>query len=107
MKKKERKMIYNQRTIFYATLFVAMILSCSTSLAEQRLEMDGTAIIGNKELPKVLYIVPWKSSEAVSMHTPAFNSVLDETFQVVERSSFKRELEYYDDIYASPDGPLE
>ena len=61
--------------------------------------MQGTAIIGNKELPRVLYIVPWKSAEPVELTTPPFRSVLDEPFTMIERSSFKRELNYYQSLY--------
>ena len=61
--------------------------------------MEGTAIIGNKELPRVLYIVPWKSAQPVELTTPPFRSVLDEPFGTIERSSFKRELEYYQSLY--------
>src|SRR5262245_30351980 len=28
-----------------------------------RMELDATAITGNRELPKVLYIVPWKKAD--------------------------------------------
>ena len=29
------------------------------ALAQDRADIDATRIIGNRELPKVLYIVPW------------------------------------------------
>ena len=96
-------MMSGQKTVFHNMLYATVILFCSAALAEQRLDMEGTAIIGNKELPKVLYIVPWKSSEPVALRTPAFNSVLDEPFQAVDRSTFKREIEFYNNIYSLPD----
>lgn len=39
-----------------------LILTClSFSLqAEDRIELKTTRITGNKELPKILYVVPWK-----------------------------------------------
>ncbi len=99
----EFKTVFGQKNIIGSSLFISMLVLCSPVLAEQRLEMDGTAIIGNKELPKVLYIVPWKASEKVSLSTPDFTSVLDDPFKPVDRSTFKRELEFYNKIYASPD----
>ncbi len=35
---------------------------CATAIAyaEDRVELDTTLIKGNKELPKILYVVPWK-----------------------------------------------
>ena len=32
-------------------------------LAEDRIELEVTTIKGNKELPRILYIVPWKDIE--------------------------------------------
>jgi len=72
------------------------------ALAQQKIEMKGTAIIGNKELPRVLYIIPWKSAQPVALTTPPFKSVLDEPFTTVQRNSFKRKLELYQSIYPTP-----
>ena len=65
--------------------------------------MKGSAIFGNRELPKILYIIPWKSAEPVALKTPPFNSVLDEPFRPVERFTFKRQLNYYNEIYPVPE----
>ena len=97
-------MISRKNTVLHKVLFVCAVVFCAPTHAEQRLDMEGTAIIGNKELPKVLYIVPWKSSEPIALSTPAFASVLDEPFQTVDRSTFKREIEFYNNIYSLPDG---
>ena len=47
-----------------ATLLIAVAaLACALAapaLAQDRADIDRTQIIGNRELPKVLYIVPWK-----------------------------------------------
>jgi len=87
------------KTISNINLCLIFLLPVTTIQAQQRLEMQGTAIIGNKELPKVLYIVPWKSAEPVALNTPPFNSVLNEAFQTIERSTFKRQINYYNSIY--------
>ncbi len=43
------------------TLYLLFTLSLSmTAFAEDRIELKITTIKGNKELPKILYIVPWK-----------------------------------------------
>jgi hypothetical protein len=42
-------------------LVAASSLACaSAAFAEDRTDLEGSKIIGNRELPKVLYIVPWK-----------------------------------------------
>lgn len=61
-----------------------------------RLELETTDVTGNSELPKVLYIVPWKRSDLGDMVGRPVNSLLDEVLQPVDRDVFKRENRYYD-----------
>ena len=43
------------------SLFIRLSLLISiNSYAEDRLELETTFIKGNKELPQILYVVPWK-----------------------------------------------
>ena len=61
-----------------------------------RLELDATDITGNRELPKVLYIVPWKRSDLGDVVGRPVNSLLDEVLQPLDRDVFRRENRYYD-----------
>jgi hypothetical protein len=61
-----------------------------------RLNLEATDVTGNSELPKVLYIVPWKRSDLGDMVGRPVNSLLDEVLQPVDRDVFKRENRYYD-----------
>jgi hypothetical protein len=61
-----------------------------------RLELDTTDITGNRELPKVLYIVPWKRSDLGDLTGRPVNSLLDEVLQPLDRDVFRRENRYYD-----------
>ena len=61
-----------------------------------RLELDTTNITGNRELPKVLYIVPWKRSDLGDVVGKPVNSLLDEVLQPLDRDVFRRENRYYD-----------
>lgn len=42
------------------TLISLCIISVATVQAEDRLELETTFIKGNKEMPQILYVVPWK-----------------------------------------------
>jgi hypothetical protein len=64
--------------------------------AHDNLELDTTQITGNRELPKVLYIVPWKRSDLGDLVGKPVNSLLDEVLQPVDRDVFKRQNRYYD-----------
>ena len=63
--------------------------------ALDRLELDTTQITGNRELPKVLYIVPWKRSDLGDLVGKPVNSLLDEVLTPVDRDVFQRENRYY------------
>jgi hypothetical protein len=71
--------------------------------AKDRIELDPTQITGNRELPKVLYIVPWKHSDLSDLGGRPTNSLLDEVLTPVDRDVFKRENRYYGAL--QPDEP--
>jgi hypothetical protein len=64
--------------------------------AHDSLQLDTTQITGNRELPKVLYIVPWKRSDLGDLVGKPVNSLLDEVLTPVDRDVFKRQNRYYD-----------
>jgi hypothetical protein len=66
-----------------------------TGRALDRLELDTTQITGNRELPKVLYIVPWKRADLGDLVGKPVNSLLDEVLTPVDRDVFRRENRYY------------
>jgi len=58
-------------------------------------ELSGISIIGNKEAPKSLYIVPWKNSE-VGVRSSLTSGLLDESMRPVDKEVFTRELDFYE-----------
>lgn len=62
--------------------------------AEDRAVIDATQIIGNRELPKVIYIVPWKKPGASELPARAPASVLDDVLAPLDRDVFRRQLQY-------------
>jgi hypothetical protein len=69
-------------------------------LAQDRLELEGTAIIGNKELPNILYIVPWKSVQRFEISTPPIVSIMEQKLTAIDRASFKRKIHYHNAIFS-------
>jgi hypothetical protein len=68
-----------------------------------RLELDPTQITGNRELPKVMVIVPWKRSDIGDLVGRPVNSLVDEALQPLDRGVFRREIDYYKAL--APDLP--
>ncbi|HEX7114766.1 MAG TPA: hypothetical protein VF193_06510 [Steroidobacter sp.] len=60
-------------------------------------------VTGNRELPKVLYIVPWKKAELGDLPAQPFNTLLDEALTPVDRDVFRREVTYYEAVASGAD----
>lgn len=66
--------------------------------AIDRLQLDSTAITGNRELPKVMSIVPWKAAEPPGGPDRPMGSLVDEVLSPLDRDEFRREITYYRDL---------
>jgi hypothetical protein len=69
-----------------------------TDRAMDRLELDSTAITGNRELPKVMSIVPWKPAEPPAGPDRPMGSLVEEVLAPVDRDEFRREITYFRDL---------
>ena len=82
------------RAAAVAAAAVAAITGAALAFAQDRADIDRTQIIGNRELPKVLYIVPWKKPLPGDLSGRPPASVLDEALAPIDREVFRRELKY-------------
>lgn len=78
-----------------AVTFLLLTLSLPLMAEDEVKELSGISIIGNKEAPKSLYIVPWKNSE-VGVETSLSSGLLDESNRLIDKEVFIRELEFYE-----------
>jgi hypothetical protein len=65
-----------------------------------RLELGTATVTGEREQPKVMYIVPWKRSDIGDQTGKPMNSLVDEILAPVDRDVFKREVVYYHAVQA-------
>ncbi len=72
--------------------------------AADQLDLDSTSIRGNQELPKVMYIVPWKESGLGELQGRPVNSLVDEVLAPVDRDVFRRQIRYFDQLYGPGKG---
>jgi hypothetical protein len=63
--------------------------------AADRLELGTATVTGDREQPKVMYIVPWKKSDIGDLSGKPMNSLLDEALAPIDREEFKRQVMYY------------
>ncbi len=60
-----------------------------------------TIVTGNAELPRVLYIVPWKKANPGDLMGKPVNSLLDDVLRPIDRGEFRRQLRYFDALNQS------
>ena len=74
--------------------------AASKSAAVDRMDLSTATVTGDREQPKVMYIVPWKKSDIGDLSGKPMNSLLDEALAPVDRDEFKREVIYYQAVKA-------
>ena len=79
----------------YSDVCNVLLASALGASAQDRADIDRTQIIGNRELPKVLYIVPWKKPLPGDLAGRPLVSVLDEALAPVDRDVFRRQVNYH------------
>ena len=89
------------KAILKLSLVVLMSMMQTTLSAEEKKvdtevkELSGISIIGNKEAPKSLYIVPWQNSE-VGVATSLSSGLMDDSMRPLDKEVFLRELDFYE-----------
>lgn len=63
-----------------------------------RIELGTTQVTGNSELPRVMYVVPWKRAELGDLAGRPAKSLLDEVLAPVDRDVFRRQNRYYETL---------
>ena len=82
------------------------ILSYTTVYAEDRIKLDETTVIGNQDLPRVTYILPWQLSSMPNLADPPLAQLINEALAPVDREVFRRQLHYYR-VFSTTDTPQE
>lgn len=93
-------------TILLGVSATVLGVSAKVVLAEDRINMNDTVILGTEELPKSLYIVPWKNSRPYSPFAGVSEGgSFDDALVALDRDVMQREVKYYDILYGSTDTP--
>ena len=88
--------------VVVAALLVSPPLTAAEKKAVDRADLEGTQIIGNRELPKVTYIVPWKKPQPGDLVGRPVQSLLDEALAPVDRDVFRRQVDYHGQLQGRP-----
>lgn len=86
--------LHSLRATAKAAALLAGLGLAWAATAQDRAEIDKTRITGNRELPKVLYIVPWKKPVPGDLSARPLVSVLDQALAPLDRDVVRREQQY-------------
>jgi hypothetical protein len=81
-------------------LTMVLLTGCGVGAEESVLDMQGMSVVGNRELPKALYIVPWKAPAPVDSELGLSDSLLiNQALGPLDRDEFRRSLGYYEALH--------
>lgn len=77
-------------------LLLALLLALpATAEEETKLELDTAKVTGNRELPRVMAIVPWKKAPAGELPGRPVQSLLDEALAPADRLVMRRQARHW------------
>ena len=85
--------------ILTALLLPGYSISAEDEVPDITPELEGIDVIGNRELPKALVIVPWKAPEPGDLDGSPLQSLIDEVLGPVDKDVHKRKVSYYEQYY--------
>lgn len=84
-----------------ACLIFMLLHSASLNVyAEEKITMDSLQVIGNKEMPNILYILPWQTAQLPTMVELPLSGLIQDALQPVDRESILRR-KYYQEVVLS------
>jgi len=92
----------NKRIFARCLWLLLLIMLAAPVMAEVKLELEKTEITGARELPKVLYIVPWKKAAPDSRPLP-MKSMMDEILAPIDMDVFRRQVRYHEFTHPAPE----
>lgn len=77
-------------------LLLALLLALPAAAEEEtKLELDTAKVTGNRELPRVMAIVPWKKAPAGELPGRPVQSLLDEALAPADRLVMRRQARHW------------
>ncbi|WP_096085604.1 cell division protein FtsY [Agaribacterium haliotis] len=83
---------------FFSAIFVMLLAAPTLAQENDEVISLSATVTGNKEQPKVLYIVPWKQTEDNRILEHGLRSYLGDVFDHVEPQEHRREINYLEKL---------
>jgi len=86
--------LFNVNSVLSLFFIIGLIFNVSSASAQNKtIELEST-FKGNQEQPKVLYIVPWQKVAAPEAFYQPLESLVDESFELLNRDEFRRVIKF-------------
>ena len=79
------------RLLLLVLIFCAM---SSQAIAQDEIDLEGARVFGNRDLPNITYIVPWKDEELEVLDIQPVTNFFDNALKPLDRDEFLREIEH-------------
>ncbi len=76
-----------------------LLLTIGDSQAEIRLDLDATSIIGNRELPRIVYLIAWREPPKGDILEQSLESNHDHKLVPLDRDVFQRQISYHELLF--------
>ncbi len=70
-----------------------LMLPALAAAGQPAVELE-SRVVGNRELPRVMHIVPWRQSAGIEFDWEPEPVIADELFRQLRRDEYRRELHY-------------
>ncbi|MEW5755031.1 MAG: hypothetical protein AB1810_01895 [Pseudomonadota bacterium] len=74
---------------------IGIVFGSAVAHAQIRLELDATSIVGNREAPRIVYLMAWQPAPKGDVLQQSLGTMHDTEFKPIDRDVFKRRIEYH------------
>ena len=71
-----------------------LLLAPSAGAAREAVVTLRATVVGNREQPRVMYILPWQQPEGANVKLSPADYLAQDLYQAIDREEFLRELDY-------------
>lgn len=91
----------------YCILILCIASMLNLAYAEERIELEETTVIENRELPKITHIAPWQAAQLPDPEQPPLDRLIDDALTPLDRDVFRRRILYYYEVSPAGQAPDE
>jgi len=87
------------KSILSTGTLIALSLLAGQTQAEIRLDLDATSIIGNREVPRIVYLLAWRDAPKGDILEQSLETKHNTEIGPIDRDVFQRKISYYELMY--------